>query len=194
MLRWLKWYCRLLFLKHVCEAALALILLSLLDVGACLLGDFVALCHCCCCGEWEKWGVFSCSLSFSEWKHVFDLLSKPHSSLGNSLNATPQRMSKGEKKLQYINDKRVMWSLLSPFLSPYFSFFSFTLVYPHLMFFFISPVFCSPALHCLGTFCDIVIFHYHFIYHFISLFFSTFLRLPVLLLRLLSFLPSRCFP
>lgn len=34
----------LFFRKCVCEAVSALILLSLLDAGACLLGDFVKLC------------------------------------------------------------------------------------------------------------------------------------------------------
>lgn len=82
-------------------------------------------------------------------------------------------MSKKERK-SYISDNCLVWSLLSPVISPHFTLSSFTLVYPHLVFFFISPVFCSPAPRCLGTFCDILMFHYHLIYQFISLFFPTF--------------------
>lgn len=167
----LKQHCRLLLLKHVCEAASALIL-PLLDMGACLLGDFGALCDRGCCGEWKKWRVCLCSLSFSEWKHL--LASYPSlRAVEESLNATLQRMSEGERK-SYINDKCMVWSLLSPVISPYFTLSSFSLIYPHLVFFFISPVSCSLAPHCSGTFCDILMFHHHLIYQFISLFFPTF--------------------
>lgn len=82
-------------------------------------------------------------------------------------------MSKGERK-SYINDKCLVRSLLSPVIPPYFTLSSFSFIYPHLVFFFISPVFCSLAPHCSGTFCDTLMFHHHLIYQFISLFFPTF--------------------
>lgn len=83
--------------------------------------------------------------------------------------------------------------LLSPVVSPYFTLSSFTHLYPSLVLFFISPVFCTPASHCLGTFRDVLMFHYHFIYQFIFLFFPTFVP-PSPLVRALILFGCLLFP
>lgn len=114
-------------MKRVCEAASALILPALLDVGARLLRDFVALCDRGCCGEWKKWGGLLVLPLLFWMKTCFGPLSKPHSSSGNSLNATLQRTS----RKSYINDTCVMWSSVLPC--------SLSIFYPFLLHTRISP-------------------------------------------------------
>lgn len=100
--------------------------------------DFVALCDHGCRGERMKWGVCSCSLSFSHsnvrWKHVLDTLSKHHNSLENSLNGSLQRRMEGGESC--INDKCVIWSTaLSCSLSIFHHSLLHTHIFPFIVFF-----------------------------------------------------------